>query len=252
MENNHQHIISHFYSFFEFLAEHSSSKLNHQKSFESIKTGNSSWPNFIYNLKLQDSNIEVQLSEITNSIEKKEVPNFIIVDDFQLDKYENELSNFGFIPLAEWACLKLEKAKVESHKSDNIEIKKIKTEDELRKWVEIASIGFGKLDFELFLNCFNKNEIAFYGAYYEGKLIATSLLFYNNNIAGIYHVVTLPEFRQKGIGSQLFQYCQKEAFNNGAASVIAQSTQEGLNAWLKTGMEHFGNFYLLCWSKPNQ
>ncbi|MDB4533637.1 GNAT family N-acetyltransferase [Vicingaceae bacterium] len=252
MENNHQHIISHFYSFFEFLAEHSSSKLNHQKSFESIKTGNSSWPNFTYNLKLEDSNIEDQLSEITTSIDKKEVPNFIIVDDSQLDKYETELSNSGFIPLAEWVCLKLEKLKVKSQTSDNIEIKKIKTEDELRTWVEIASIGFGKLDFDLFFTCFNKNEITFYGAYNDAKMVATSLLLFNNNTAGIYHVVTRPEFRKKGIGSQLFQYCQKEALNDGATSVIAQSTQEGLNAWLKTGMKHFGNFYLLCWSKPNQ
>ena len=112
--------------------------------------------------------------------------------------------------------------------------------------------GFGELDYNLFLNCFNQSEIAFYAAYCGSKMVATSLLFYKTTTAGIYHVVTLQEYQEQGVGSQTFRFCQKEALKNGATNVIAQSTQDGLSAWKKTGMKQYGNFYLLCCNKSKQ
>ena len=129
-------------------------------------------------------------------------------------------------------------------------VKKIESTQELNQWIAIASKGFGKLDFSLFQHCFKNKEVAFYAGYHLDKMVTTAMLFFDNKTAGIYHVVTLPQHKMKGFGSQIFRYCQEEAILNGATKIIAQSTQEGLNAWKNTGMKQYGNFYLFCWNKP--
>lgn len=246
----HQHIISNFYTLFEYLSKNSDSNLKVEKSYSSVMTLDAVWPNFTFDVKLETSMAKIQLEEIIDTIGKSQIPNYIIFDDAQLDEYEELLMELDFIPLAEWACLELNtKETFNSIENDDFEIKRITSEDELKQWVTVASSGFGKLNFALFQKCLGNKEVVFYAGYYQSKIVATAMLFYDNQTAGIYHVVTLPKFRKKGFGAQIFSYCQKEALQNGAQHVIAQSTKEGLNSWKNIGMKQYGNFYLFCWNK---
>jgi GNAT superfamily N-acetyltransferase len=247
----HQHIITNFYTLFEYLSKNSDSKLTKYKDFSSVETPDSVWPNFTFDVKLELSTAKFQLENIINSININQTPNHIIFDDVQLDEYEELLVELEFIPLAEWACLEFNPKEVSYKKHDDgLEIKRVTTEEELKLWVNVASTGFGKLDVPLFQKCLENKELIFYSGYYQSKIVATGLLFYNKETVGIYHVVTLPEFKKKGFGTQIFNYCQQVALQKGAKHVIAQSTQEGLNSWKKIGMKQYGNFYLFCWNKP--
>ena len=249
--STHQHIISNFYAFFKYLSINSNSKLLTKKDFSAVSTTHSVWPNFTFDLNLNSLAINTQLIEIISGINNNEIPNHIIIDEEQVDKYEEELTQQNFIPLAEWTCLEFNPVpNSQTINNSDLEVKKLTTEEELQQWVEVASTGFGKLDFSLFQKCFGNKSVIFYSGYYQSKIVATALLFFDNETAGIYHVVTLPEFRKKGFGSQLFSYCQQEALQNGAKKIIAQSTQQGLTAWQNTGMRPYGKFYLFCWSKP--
>jgi len=248
-ENSHQNIISNFYSFFEFLSTKNTCNVSSQKHYNSVINPNSSWPNFTYGLNLNTS-AKQRLEDVIESIKSDNTPNYIIIDDEQVLEHEDLLSELNFMPLAEWACLEYEEESAPSLVYDTkLDIKEVKTTEELKQWVKVASTGFGKLDIALFQECFDNKEVAFYSGYYHGNMVATAMLFFNDNTAGIYHVVTLPEVRKKGFGSQMFSYCQQEALQEGAKKIIAQSTQEGLTAWKNTGMKQFGNFYLFCWNK---
>ena len=249
--NTHRLIISNFYAFFKYLSINSTSEFLTKKDFSTVSTAHSVWPNFTFDLNLNSSAINDQLIEIITAINNNEIPNAIIIDEEQVDEYEEELTQQNFILLAEWTCLEFNPtADYQTTNNSEFEVKKATTEEELQQWVEVASTGFGQLDFSLFQKCFGNKEIIFYSGYYQSKIIATALLFFNNETAGIYHVVTLPEFRKKGFGSQLFSYCQQVALQNDTKKIIAQSTQQGLAAWQKTGMRQYGKFYLFCWRKP--
>jgi D-alanine--poly(phosphoribitol) ligase subunit 1 len=248
--STHQQIIFNFYALFKYLFQNSTSEYKTNADFNTVITPNSTWPNFTFNLKLKPEIAKSQLNELINLINKKQTPNYIILDEEQINQHENVLTKLGFVPLAKWACLAFEKEIPYTILNNKLEIKKITTEEDLNKWVKVASSGFGELDFSLFQNCLTKKEIIFYAGYYQSKMVATAMLFFNNDTAGIYHVVTLPAARNKGFGSQLFRHCQKEAIQNGAKKIITQSTEQGLNAWKGIGMKQYGNFYLFCWNKP--
>ncbi len=235
------------YSFFEFLARSSSSNLNVQENFKSVTTENSSWPNFIFDVDLNQST----LVDITTAISENHYLNHIILDEEQAEKNEAILTDTGFIPLANWACLSFDKESSSSQKTGYLEIKETTAQD-LEEWITVASSGFGKLDIELFKSCLNTDKTTLFSGHCQNQIAATALLFYHNNTAGIYHVVTHPAHRNKGFGSEIFSHCEQVAINNGIPHIIAQSTEEGLNSWLKTGMKEYGNFYLFYCNKPKQ
>ena len=243
--STHQHIINHLYELFTYLAEKSSSNLTTEDSYRAISTENSSRPNFIFDINPTD----ITFIDIAQKIINNKLPQHLILDQNQIDLYENILTENGFFPIAEWSCLSFDNKTETKIQNENLEIKKITTELDLAEWIEVASSGFGGLHLDLFKNCLNHKEFTIYGGYYNNKLVATSLLFNHNHTTGIYHVVTLPEYKGRGFGSEIFTHCQQQAIKNGAKQVIAQSTSEGLNAWINTGMKTYGNFYLFCLNK---
>jgi len=245
--SRHQHIINHLFAFFEHCSENSTSKLLVNKHFKTITTEDSSWPNFIFDVQLNNNSIP----EITETISNRPQLNHIILDEKQLEENEDLLTQYGFIPLAEWACLEFDNSTTLKQNHNNLTIKTTSPKD-LKDWIGVASSGFKALSLELFKNLLSSKNTTLYSGYHQNKLIATALLFKHNNTAGIYHVVTHPNYRNKGFGAEIFSFCEQEALKNKADRVIAQSTQEGLNTWIDTGMKQYGNFYLLCWNKPKQ
>ncbi len=245
--STNQHIINHLFEFFNFIAQNSSALIIDKDNFKAISHPLSSWPNFIYDVQQ-----EISIKNLAEKINASNLPKHLILNEKQIDLLESELTSNNFIPLAEWACLKLEKPLLKNTRNQELNIKKITNKNELKTWTTVASSGFETIDFTVFENLLNNPKVEFYGGYKNNKLVATAMLFYHNNTAGIYHVVTLPDHKKQGFGSVLFQHCQHAALDYGAERIIAQSTTEGLNAWIKTGMKQYGNFYLFCWNKPNQ
>ena len=243
-----QHIINHLFELFTYLAKQNNSALTIDNSYKAVTTKDSSWPNFIFDVNPSKETFKAIASDIADN----KLPKHIILDSSQVDANEDLLIENNFLPIAEWSCLKLENTIPKKVQSKNLNIKKITTPQELTEWINVASTGFETLNLKLFKNCLHNKEFALYGGYSNNKMVTTALLFYHNDTAGIYHIVTLPEERGNGFGSEIFSYCEQESIDNGATQVIAQSTSDGLNAWMKTGMKSYGNFYLFCWNKPKQ
>ncbi len=243
-----QNIVQNLFSFFTFLSENSTSNFSDRTYCNIIKTPNSIWPNFTYNVEPSIG----ALTHLKELLDNKKAPNYIIFYEGQVRVNEDVFTELDFVPLAEWACLEYDSKTKSTEQIQDFEVKKVTTEEELEQWTKVASSGFDQLDYALFQQCFENEQVEFYAGYYQSKMVSSAMLFIDGDTTGIYHVVTLPEYRKKGFGSQLFSHCQDEATKTGAKHVIAQSTQQGLSAWKKIGMKQYGNFYLFCWNKPNQ
>ena len=115
-----QYIINHLFEFFTYLTTKSDSVLTVRDSYKAINTEGSSWPNFIFDV---NPNKEI-LEEIGTDIARKKLPKHLILDEHQIDLYEDLLSENNFFPIAEWTCLKLEgsrkkKSKQKTHHQKN-------------------------------------------------------------------------------------------------------------------------------------
>ena len=238
-----KNIINHLYKLFSFLSEKSSTSIQKGENYKCVFHKSSSWPNFIYDIDLNQINI-ISLCE---KIKNNQLPKHLIITDNQIANHEEKLSSNNFFPIAKWSCLKLEKIK--PVKNRKLTIKKITTYLALKEWINAASCGFDTIDIDIFKYCFKDEEIHLFGGYQNNKLVTTALLFYSEDTAGIYHVVTLPQERGKGYATEIFSFCEEVAIKKGANHVIAQATDDGLDLWLKTGMKLYGNFYLFFYNQ---
>lgn len=66
----------------------------------------------------------------------------------------------------------------------------------------------------------------FYIAYDNDKPVGVTLCIYYKNIAGIFAVATMPEYRKKGISTTLIQRAVDDAIKNGIAAITLQTVTD--------------------------
>ena len=82
----------------------------------------------------------------------------------------------------------------------------------------------------------------------DEKPIATCSLMIGANVAGLYHVATLPEARGRGIGSAISLAVVQVAQVLGYQKSVLISTPMGANIYRRLGYEPVDDFNLYYWS----
>lgn len=80
----------------------------------------------------------------------------------------------------------------------------------------------------------------FFGVRHDGQLVATSMLFLANGLAGIYCVATLPGERGKGLGAHVTAEALRAARRIGYRVGVLQSSDEGHSIYLGLGFADLG------------
>ncbi|MDR1982925.1 MAG: GNAT family N-acetyltransferase [Holosporaceae bacterium] len=81
--------------------------------------------------------------------------------------------------------------------------------------------------------------------YFQNQPVATSALFVNENSAGVWDVVTLSDFRRKGIGTDMTAYALLYAFDNFGYHIgVLTASEEGEPVYEKIGFQKLKDFYV--------
>ena len=116
-----------------------------------------------------------------------------------------------------------------------------------RDWVEALAIGYGlpaplaglfgpeKLGADMAPDA----TVQFFGVLKDGKVVATSMLYLADGLAGIYCVATLPEERGKGLGAHATAEALRVARPLGYHVGVLQSSAAGHGVYLRLG---FGDY----------
>jgi ribosomal protein S18 acetylase RimI-like enzyme len=81
-----------------------------------------------------------------------------------------------------------------------------------------------------------------YVAYVEGAPAATSTLFVNDRVAGIYYVGTLAAYRERGLGEAVTRRCIIDGAAAGCDMASLQASPEGLPIYERMGFRHVGYY----------
>ncbi len=87
----------------------------------------------------------------------------------------------------------------------------------------------------------NEEYVAFTG-YWEDEPVATAALVLEKEVAGIYLIITKPEFRGRRIGTAMTVAAFKYAFELGYKEAILQSSAMGYNIYKRIGFEEYCKF----------
>jgi GNAT superfamily N-acetyltransferase len=127
--------------------------------------------------------------------------------------------------------------------------------DSLKKWIKVASIGFGMppevepIWCELFAEAIFIPPFRTYLALLDEMPVATSQLFTSAAVAGVYNVTCLPEARNKGIGAAITMAPLKDAVEMGYCVGILQASRMGYKVYQRLGFEDFGKLSVYLWER---
>jgi ribosomal protein S18 acetylase RimI-like enzyme len=80
----------------------------------------------------------------------------------------------------------------------------------------------------------------FYVGYLDGRPVATAEVTLAGQVAGIYGVVTLEAYRNRGIGSALTAQPLIDASSQGYRTGVLQASADGLGVYRRLGFQEFG------------
>jgi ribosomal protein S18 acetylase RimI-like enzyme len=130
----------------------------------------------------------------------------------------------------------------------------VKSKPDLHLWGEISFAGFEmdrytQKQYNNFIASFdisNKSPQKLFIARFGGVLVASALLFFYQNTAGIYFVSTLPAYRRKGIGLALTLATMHYAEQSGSKYCILQSSESGSNVYKQAGFREYCRADIYC------
>ncbi len=133
----------------------------------------------------------------------------------------------------------------------------VPVEDEatLRKWIDVASIGFGVPNdvedtwYSFFAEAVCERPFRTYLALLNGEPVGTSQLFTSAGVAGIYNVTCIPEARGQGIGARITLAPLIEARKMGYRVGILQASSMGYRVYQRLGFQSFGKLSVYLWEQ---
>ena len=161
----------------------------------------------------------------------------------------NILQNSGLRLFAKVPCMvaPLEDALPEIEHSGKITISQVNSRKDLRLWKDISFNGFEmpsrtKKAYGAFVSTFiidTTSPQKLFLAYWNGKPVSTSLVFTNQNSAGLYYISTLPEYRNKGCGRAITLASMLYAKKCGFKGIALQATPSGEKVYVKAGFKEY-------------
>lgn len=160
----------------------------------------------------------------------------MVLKEYGLEKEQNEYAMF--CGMKNFKSFELDK---------NISIKQVKTKEQLKDFIqtliqydELAGIVLNN-ETMLSKKVIDKNPL--FVSYIDGKPVGNGSLHFNKGIAGIYDIVTIDEFRNKGIGTNMMKYLMNFAYKKDIRklSLLADSGS-GRNIYSKLGFKVVGMF----------
>ncbi len=134
----------------------------------------------------------------------------------------------------------------------------VEDQETLKKWIHVASIGFGIPDRSESLWCDLFADLVFelplrnYLALLNGQPVGTSQLFLSAGVAGIYNVTCVPEARQQGVGAAITLAPLLEARRLGFRISILQASRLGYKVYRRLGFQEYGRLGNYLWENETK
>lgn len=123
----------------------------------------------------------------------------------------------------------------------NLGISLVDTDLDLCKWVSVWAFDASEevmsdlVDIHRQFGIGGGNPWRYYIGSVEGKPVATSLLFFGEKAAAVHWVVTLPEFKRRGIGAAMTVHALRDARAAGYRHAVLTASPEGVGVYRRLG-----------------
>jgi ribosomal protein S18 acetylase RimI-like enzyme len=216
-------------------------------NYEIIDSVMFNWPNYIFNLNTTINNEEDIIIEISNGIDSKIYPPFIIFNPINVSSNFEKIIFFkGLRKIVSWPIMLYDNNRNEnlSQQNSDFYINIVSNENGFNEWGNIIlSVLFKNniIPLNFLKGKMNNNKYKFLIGYINEKPISTAMIYFDGNISGIYMIATIPEYRGKGYGTLITRECINQIYHERKNDKITlQSTEMGFPVYSKIGFNTVG------------
>jgi hypothetical protein len=241
-------IESNLFDFFRTIGQLSKRAFYTDKYISWVNCAPSIWPCGIFDTNFSIENANENIILVKNQIKRGITPKIWWTGpSMHPQNLDEQLIKCGFTKKDEaiGMALNFTHLKSDVKQPSGLDIQ-IVIDENLHDWAKVVALGlFGCQEaevssfFELMKTIKKCDKVTLFIGFYEGRAVASSTLFLSNDIAGIYHVATLPAFRKKGIGQSMTLAPLLRAKELGARFAILQATQLGKGVYNHLGFTEY-------------
>jgi ribosomal protein S18 acetylase RimI-like enzyme len=220
-----------------------------EKGYEVIQAPHNSWPQMIFNL---DPELDPQklIPTIADEIENKKYPSFFIAPENFLSRKHTELLKTNKIaPVKMLTGMNIIPVSIENIKlPPKCEICDLVDETQ---WIDFADIIKKELispemsfQSDILTELKSYKEIKMTGLFYGKTLVSSLLVLTNENISGLYFIVTRKEYQKRGFATILINFILNRLYDDGIKEIILHANHNSFGLYKKLGFIEQNRFII--------
>jgi GNAT superfamily N-acetyltransferase len=214
-----------------------------------VKVDPAPWPSQVFAAQFGDGEAEERIEQIIAQMKAGQAPSrWIIGPSTRPADLPARLVRHGLVKVRESPGMAVELQRMNDRFvcPEGFSVSTVCDAQTLRQWVQVLVQGMfrgGQRDAEAFYALVEDFDLSgdsrFYIGRYRGEAVATSMLFPSRGVAGIYHVVTLPEYRSLGMGKRTTLAPLLEARERGYGVGVLHASQLGEVIYRQIGFRSY-------------
>jgi hypothetical protein len=237
----HLAIEENLFEFFITIAKSSNHPFYDDGEISWVNCTPSPWPNGVMSARIEDGHLEEKIRLVVNQIKTGSAPRLWMTGpSMRPPNLEQHLERFGFVRRSEATgmAINLSELKVDRDPPSELDIRIVNDEETLQAWARIVTVGLfdrPESDAVYFAHMISglakSGKVTLYLGFCGDQAVASSSLFSNGGVAGVYLVATLSGFRNRGIGRSITLAPLLKAKTKGFRTAILQATQLGRSVY---------------------
>lgn len=187
---------------------------------------------------------------MTDGIRNEGLPCQFVANAFMFGPDQRSVLRWNhFSPVDKWTLMEINPGTFDRipDAGNGISVRTINDFSELKDFsVIINSELFRNLpvDAGLLKTLTESDDFSVYGLFSNGEIVSGMLVFFHNNVAGLYLVVTKKEKQRQGFGSRLLIETINRMKNSGISKIILHSSVSAFPFYKNTGFSVTGEMYI--------
>ncbi|WP_273273293.1 GNAT family N-acetyltransferase [Maribacter polysiphoniae] len=228
-------IIEHLFEFWKHIG-HNGGFLKKEKGFNSTHPPENSWPNKIFNVNVED----LDLNDLKQKILSKKLPNSVAVYEQESPRKILTSNGYGITSTLKAMALTTNGILYDNIKaSDFLEVC---SEHDAGLFAEVASESFGyPVKPATIIPLYKDPAFKLYLGKYKDSFPSCGIVYLDKNgVSGIHMIGTKADYRGLGLGKKMTQQLVNEAIKNQSKKVYLVASQAGERIYSKMGFKTYG------------
>jgi ribosomal protein S18 acetylase RimI-like enzyme len=207
--------------------------------FSIISSSNGFWPQLVYRFHFE-SNTEENLGKLMEEMAHSNCKMLAICNKEEFGNLnQDKLREASVFPVETWSNMEISEMPAEKDfDNSGFEFRQLTILSDFSEFTNLVNTGMMttlKIADDFFAELAQNPQFEFYGLFAENELVSGLVIFTENDIAGLYFIVTKSTFRGKGLAEILIRKTLKRLIEKGTESVVLQAVNKAVNLYSRIG-----------------